>query len=97
MIRNNYMGPHKMAAEFLAEHKMVFPNNKGSYRRCHTGGQLEGEFELADNFEGAECPICGAEIGQQCSINDPDEEGGLPLPEIGPESQLSRECFEIFP
>lgn len=41
-----------------------------------TGYKPSGEFALRDDIdEDRECPICGAEIGQQCSEADPENEG----------------------
>lgn len=41
-----------------------------------TGHKPSGEFGLGDDMdEDVECPVCGAEIGQQCSEEDPDDNG----------------------
>lgn len=48
-------------------------------RDRYTGHKPEGEFGLADDYlDGEEdwnCPVCGAEPGQQCSVPDPEREG----------------------
>jgi hypothetical protein len=41
-----------------------------------TGFRPSGEFGLGDDMdEDVECPVCGAEVGQQCSEEDPDDKG----------------------
>lgn len=39
-----------------------------------TGHEPEGDFVWIDDFLDLEeeCPICGAEYGQQCSVEDPE-------------------------
>lgn len=38
--------------------------------------EIEGDFGVADDMEiDVGCPICGAEIGQQCSVDDPNDDG----------------------
>lgn len=42
----------------------------------YTGHKPSGEFGLADDMnEDIECPVCGAEVGQQCSEEDPSDKG----------------------
>ena len=41
-----------------------------------TGYKPSGEFGLADDMdEDIECPVCGADVEQQCSEEDPDDKG----------------------
>jgi len=41
-----------------------------------SGHKAPGEWGLADDMEqNVECPECGAEPGQQCSVEDPDQSG----------------------
>jgi len=41
-----------------------------------TGHKPSGKFGLGDDMdEDCDCPVCGAEIGQQCSEEDPDNKG----------------------
>lgn len=50
-------------------------------RDRYTGHRPEGDFVLADDYlpmdnsEDWDCPVCGAEPGQQCSVPDPEREG----------------------
>lgn len=41
-----------------------------------TWKEIEGDFKLVDDMEiDVECPVCGAEVGQQCCVDDPSNEG----------------------